>query len=99
LNHPNGDFRDWTQLVWDTNLNNENHFMMKNGRVEVAKPGLYFVYAQVRSYYILITIFIKCRRSREYILFIFGHARQKFVSIAFSTNITCTDYFIIGDFI
>lgn len=47
LNHPNGDFRDWTQLVWDTNLNNDNHFMMKNGRVEVTKPGLYFVYAQV----------------------------------------------------
>jgi len=49
LRHPDGDFRDWTQYVWDTNLNNANHFIMKNGKVEVLKPGLYFVYAQVRT--------------------------------------------------
>lgn len=50
LRHPNGDFRDWTQYLWDTNVNNAyaNHFHLKNGKVEVLKWGLYFVYAQVR---------------------------------------------------
>ncbi|KAL4131623.1 hypothetical protein QTP88_008912 [Uroleucon formosanum] len=47
LRHPDGDFRDWTQHLWDINLNNANHFIMKNGKVEVLKPGLYFVYAQI----------------------------------------------------
>jgi len=49
LKHPDGDFRDWTQSLWETNQNNANHFTMKNGKVEVLRPGLYFVYAQVRT--------------------------------------------------
>ncbi|XP_003247539.2 protein eiger-like [Acyrthosiphon pisum] len=47
LKHPDGDFRDWTQHWWDKNLNTSNHFIMKNGQVEIIKPGLYFVYAQI----------------------------------------------------
>ncbi|CAI6372974.1 unnamed protein product [Macrosiphum euphorbiae] len=49
LKHPDGYFRDWTQHRWDRNLHNSNHFILKNGEVEVLKPGLYFVYAQVRT--------------------------------------------------
>lgn len=62
MEHPNGDYRDWTPNYWDLNQNgqkdinlnhNANHFIMKNGTVEINKPGLYFVYAQVRlnTYY------------------------------------------------
>lgn len=51
LRHPDGDFRDWTQHLWDINIKNTNYFMMKNGRIEVLKRGLYFVYAQVRLYF------------------------------------------------
>lgn len=47
LKHPDGDFRDWTQYIWGLNTNNANHLTMKNGKVEVLKPGLYFVYAQI----------------------------------------------------
>jgi len=49
LKHPDGDFKDWTQHRWGINLNNSNHFILKNGKIEVLKPGLYFVYAQVRT--------------------------------------------------
>lgn len=59
LKHPDGDYRDWSQKLWDINLTGanpyQNNFQMKNGRVEIIKPGLYFVYAQVRLY--IITIF------------------------------------------
>ncbi|XP_025201888.1 protein eiger [Melanaphis sacchari] len=47
LKHPDGDFRDWTQYLWEMNLNSANYLTMKNGKVEVLKPGLYFVYAQI----------------------------------------------------
>lgn len=58
MKHPDGDYRDWSQKLWDINLTNanpnQNNFQMKNGRVEVIKPGLYFVYAQVSLYIITI---------------------------------------------
>jgi len=59
LRHPDGDFRDWTQSLWEINQNNANHFTMKNGKVEVLRPGLYFVYAQVRTKYTLLINWVK----------------------------------------
>ncbi|XP_060849582.1 protein eiger [Rhopalosiphum padi] len=47
LRHPDGDFRDWNQHIWEVPLNSANHLTMNNGKVEILKPGLYFVYAQI----------------------------------------------------
>ncbi|XP_050422944.1 protein eiger [Adelges cooleyi] len=47
LRHPDGDFKDWTPYIWDTNINNGNNFQMKNGKIEILKSGLYYIYAQV----------------------------------------------------
>lgn len=47
LKHPDGDYRDWTQYVWNGNTNSANYFQMKNGKIELSSAGLYFVYAQV----------------------------------------------------
>ncbi|VVC44700.1 Tumour necrosis factor domain,Tumour necrosis factor-like domain,Tumour necrosis factor, conserved site [Cinara cedri] len=48
LRHPDGEFKDWTQYIWDNGEDNgANHFQIKNGKVDISKPGFYYVYAQV----------------------------------------------------
>lgn len=40
-------FKDWTTARWARKLGMDRKFALKDGRVSVSSPGIYYIYAQV----------------------------------------------------
>ena len=40
-------FRNWTPSRWAKRMKMDKRLTLKNGRITVGSPGIYFVYAQV----------------------------------------------------
>ena len=43
-------FRNWTPSRWAKRMKMDKRLTLKNGRITVGSPGIYFVYAQVYIY-------------------------------------------------
>lgn len=57
IRHPGGIYSDWLQSNWG-NLNGmERYFTINQGVVTIKEHGLYYIYAQVIQFIILIFLF------------------------------------------
>lgn len=50
LKHPQSTFVDWKVSDWATSAGMDAYFSMEDGILTIKETGIYFIYAQVRTY-------------------------------------------------